>query len=58
METMDVQTQMKRKSSDSLEEVVSGKKKQAVMWSGGKNPVQLLHEKFPVIKYDFQQEGK
>ena len=27
-------------------------------WSGGKNPVQLLHEKFKDVTYEFQQEGR
>eukprot|EP00111_Clytia_hemisphaerica_P006813 TCONS_00019671-protein len=35
----------------------SPNKKQAVMWSGGKNPVQLLHEKFQDIEYEFSQDG-
>lgn len=33
-------------------------KKAKVTYASGKNPVQLLHEKFSPIEYKFTQEGK
>ena len=48
---------------EQLPETPTKKKKHSVAaeimtWSGGKNPVQLLHEKFNEIAYEFQQDGK
>ena len=45
----------KRKSDSDSEQIV---KRRKVMYSGGKNPLQLLNEKFKDVKYEFHQEGR
>lgn len=50
-----------KRSSDDIDVYEQPQKKKTklsgTMFSGGKNPVQLLHEKFQTVEYDFQHEG-
>lgn len=54
-DTINKKPQGRKRQSES-EEMTP--KKAKVTFTSGKNPVQLLHEKFVTIEYDYTQEGR